>query len=342
MGMARQTIMPNGENCSLTELETAMGAAPTQKAFVRLSCMRALLLGQFTKAHVCMLYCVKLNTLNGWIRRFNAAGIDGLIDGSHPGRPRKITADQSVEYRRLIDQPALAGMTHWTGKKFHGYLREQLEMEVGYRTVIRWLHEANYVLKVPRPWPDRQDEELREAFQTRLTQWLSDEDVELWYLDECGVEGDPRPRRRWAQKGSLTTVTHNGDHVRMNITGMTCPRTGVFYGLEFSHTDTDVFQCFLDHANADVKLHRRRNLLIMDNASWHKSKSLKFGAFEPTFLPPYSPDYNPIERLWLLLKAEWFSDFIAPDRQALIARLDMALNWLIARTEQNKTTAAIR
>ena len=61
---------------------------------------------------------------------------------------------------------------------------------------IRWLHEVNYRLKVPRPWPDRQDERLRAAFQTRLKEWLADADIDLWYLDECGVEGDPRPRRR--------------------------------------------------------------------------------------------------------------------------------------------------
>jgi len=86
----------------------------------------------------------------------------------------------------------------------------------------------------------------------------------------------------------------------------------------------------------------RRRLLVVDNASWHKSKSLRFGAFEPTYLPPYSPDFNPIERLWLILKAEWFTDFVAKDRAALIARLDAALCWLIDRTELNKSTAAIR
>jgi transposase len=340
--MARKPIMPNGENCSLAELETSANAAPTQKAFVRLSCMRALLLGKFSKADVCSLYFVKLNTLNGWIRRFNVAGIDGLIDRSRSGRPRKIPPDQTAAYRQLIDQPALVGVTHWTGKKFHGYLTSTLELEVGYRTVIRWLHEVNYALKVPRPWPDRQDDALRQAFQNRLAAWLEDENIELWYLDECGVEGDPRPRRRWAQKGAKTTVTHNGDHVRMNVCGVICPRTGVFYGLEFTHTDTEVFQCFLDHANGDLQRPRRRNLLIMDNASWHKSKTLQFGAFEPTYLPPYSPDYNPIERLWLILKAEWFTDFVAKDRNALIARLDTALCWLIERTEQNTQTAAIR
>ncbi len=123
--------------------------------------------------------------------------------------------------------------------------------------------------------------------------------------------------------------------------GKVSPRTGEFYGLEFSHNDTEIYQAFLEHANEDIKLSRKRNLLIMDNASWHKSKSLKFGNFEPVYLPAYSPDFNPIERLWLLMKAEWFCDFVARDKDALIARLDQALNWLMARTHTNQTTAAI-
>jgi len=59
-------------------------------------------------------------------------------------------------------------------------------------------------------------------------------------------------------------------------------------------------------------------------------------------LPPYSPDLNPIERLWRLLKAEWFSDFIAKDRESLMARLDVALQWVIDRVERNQITCAIR
>ena len=123
---------------------------------------------------------------------------------------------------------------------------------------------------------------------------------------------------------------------------MVCPRTGQFYALEFTHSDSVVFQTFLDHANTDVQRQQPRNVLICDNASWHCSKSIRWGNFEPLFLPPYSPDLNPIERLWLLMKANWFTDYIAKNREALIERLDKALQWLIERSYENQTTCSMR
>ncbi|NQU42393.1 hypothetical protein HQ520_03855, partial [bacterium] len=45
--------------------------------------------------------------------------------------------------------------------------------------------------------------------------------------------------------------------------------------------------------------------------------------------------------LWLILKAEWFCDFVAKTREDLIQRLDEALNWLINRSEDNQRTCSI-
>jgi transposase len=339
--MAR-LVWPNAENCTLAELETAMKATPHQRSFVRLHAIRSLLLG-FDHDSVAKLYNVSRDTIMHWIGRFNASGIDGLIERPRTGRPRKIEPAQNQQLRELVERPERAGVTHWTAKKFHGYLRGQLQQEIGYSTVLRWLHEQDFRLKVPQPWPDRQDPKARQQWlATQLRPLLADAGVELWYLDEMGVEGDPRPRRRWAQKGIKVRVTHNGDHVRMNVTGMICPRTGQFYALEFSHSDSEIFQCFLDQANADLKLERPRNVLILDNASWHKGAARRWGAFEPLPLPAYSPDLNPIEQLWRVIKAEWFTDFIAKDRQALIARLDQALLWAMDRHEDNQRTCAIK
>jgi transposase len=120
----------------------------------------------------------------------------------------------------------------------------------------------------------------------------------------------------------------------MNIPGMICPRQGEFYTLELTHTNSKVFPVFLNYANQDVKLERRRNVLICDNATWHKKKKLDWGNFEPVFLPSYSPDFKPVERLWLVIKSKWFTDFIAKERSQLVERLDEAFLW-----DMNRETA---
>jgi transposase len=339
--MAPSWIKPNPHNCTLAELDTAIKAAASGRSRDRFHAIKALLMGLDALA-VATLYNVTGRTLRAWIRAFNAQGLDGLTDRPRPGGPRKIPGDMDERLCDLIARPSQAEITHWTAKKFHGYLSEELQIECGYRTVVRWLHEHDFRLKVPQPWPDRQDEKARQDWlEHKLAPLLEDPRVDLWYQDEMGVEGDPRPRRRWARVGEKTRVTRNGDHLRMNVTGMICPRTGQAFLLEFSHNDREIFQAFLDEANAHVRSERRRNVIVLDNASWHKCKSLRWGKFEPLLLPPYSPDFNPIERLWLLIKAEWFSDFVAKDRDALIARLDQALNWAMARQTGNQKTCTI-
>lgn len=339
--MARERLRPNAENASLAELETAAKCAPTQRAHIRMRAIIALVM-DFPRPAVAQLFGVSERAVRRWIRAFNERGIDALIDEPRPGRPRKIAPGQIEHCCALLEDPQQADEVHWTGVKFHGYLRDALQIEVGYSTVIRFLHEQNYRLKVPQPWPDRQDETLRQAFREKLRTLREDPDVELWFGDESGFQGDPRPRRRWAKRGVKARVTKNGDHIRMNVTGMVCPRTGQTYLLEFTHTDTQTFQAFLDEANRDIRFERKRHILILDNASWHKRKTLRWGCLEVLYLPPYSPDLNPIEKLWLLIKAEWFTDFIAKTRDELITRLDQALVWALQRQNLNKKTCSIR
>jgi transposase len=325
----------------LTELEIADRASASRWSHVRMSAIRILMLG-FTHDQVAAISVVSRRTLSRWVQRFNERGIDGLIDGPKTGRPPKITAEQSKEYEELIERPQRVDVTHWTAKKFHGYLTEKLQRDIGYRTVVRWLHEKRFRLKVPRSWPNGQDDLKRDAFVKKLVSYLSDREIDIWYGDESGIEGDPRPRRRWAKRGEKIRHPYQGTHIRMNVTGMVGPRTGEFYSMIFSHSDTDSFQFFLDQANQDLVLERPRNLLIVDNASWHRAKSLNWGKFEPIFLPPYSPDLNPIERLWLLMKGEWFSDFFAKSKEELIDRLCLALNWIVDRKVQNQETCSIK
>jgi hypothetical protein len=184
-------------------------------------------------------------------------------------------------------------------------------------------------------------EEKRKGFVLALQIFLADQGIDLWFLDETGIEGDPRPSRRWAKKGVKIRQPYQGTHIRMRFTGIVCPRTRHSCALLIPNSNTAVFQIFLDNAKADIQFERPLNILILYNASRHKSKSVNWGCFETFFLDAYSPDLNPIERLWLLMKVEWFTDFHASSRDELTDRLIQALNWVIDRRERNKKTCGI-
>lgn len=316
-----------------------MDAAPNRRSYVRLCALRALLLGQ-PRASVCLMFNRTDRMMRLWIELFNRGGIDALITRPKPGRPRKVKLERVRDLLvPVLENPEQAGQVHWTGVKVHGYLKEQLAIELGYRTTIRWLHELDFHLRVPQPWPERQNEQERQEFLEQLRTLAADPHMELWFGDECGVEGDPRPRRRWVQPGKRRTVPYLGDHIRQNVIGAVAPQSGGLFSLVVDGVDTDVFQFFLDEmAKAVPKKEGTRQVLILDNASWHKAARVNWHHFEPKFLPGYSPDFNPIERLWLRLKADWFWDFIARSPDELTDRLCTALKSFI---DQPAKTAAI-
>jgi transposase len=64
--------------------------------------------------------------------------------------------------------------------------------------------------------------------------------------------------------------------------------------------------------------------------------------FEPKFLPGYSLDFNPIERLWLRLKADWFWDVIAGTREELTERLCTSLKSFFDQLEKTVSVCSIR
>lgn len=79
------------------------------------------------------------------------------------------------------------------------------------------------------------------------------------------------------------------------------PITGESFMLEMPNLNTDWFQIYLDELSKEYI--DTMNVLILDNGTFHKSKSLVIpDNIKLIFLPPYSPELNPIERLWMDIK----------------------------------------
>ncbi|MEM4271174.1 MAG: transposase [Candidatus Pacearchaeota archaeon] len=84
----------------------------------------------------------------------------------------------------------------------------------------------------------------------------------------------------------------------------------------------------------DAKYTKRRSkskkiILVVENASWHKTKSLNWHHIQVVYLPPYSPDLNPIERLCLRIKADFFANFTAKTPEELTNRIIEALTYYL-------------
>ena len=69
-------------------------------------------------------------------------------------------------------------------------------------------------------------------------------------------------------------------------------------------TDTEIFLAYLDHVLCPQL--RPGDVVVMDNLSSHKVKGVRerieAAGAELLYLPPYSPDLNPIEKAWSKLK----------------------------------------
>jgi transposase len=83
--------------------------------------------------------------------------------------------------------------------------------------------------------------------------------------------------------------------------GAYSPFTGDHFELEFSHCNADNFQVYLDEfSKTDLKEFR---IILLDNGPFHKAKSLIMPPnIKLLFIPPYSPELNPAEKIWWRMK----------------------------------------
>jgi len=72
-------------------------------------------------------------------------------------------------------------------------------------------------------------------------------------------------------------------------------------------------------------------VLLMDRAGWHTTGRLHMPAnITPIFLPPRSPELNPVENIWQYIRANWLSNRIFENYDAIINAACEAWNKLVA------------
>lgn len=82
---------------------------------------------------------------------------------------------------------------------------------------------------------------------------------------------------------------------------------------------------------AEVAQRHRQDtiLMVLDGAGWHRAADLRVpDTMRWLFLPPYSPELNPMEHLWDEIREKWFPNLVFDSMEAVADRLVEALVWL--------------
>lgn len=142
-----------------------------------------------------------------------------------------------------------------------------------------------------------------------LESFAKEELVDLYYFDESGFNLTPNLPYAWSKIGKILSIPTKMSK-KLNVLGfLNRNNSKLFASTTYDRVDTDVvieiFDLFADQIKKDT-------IVVLDNAPTHTSRRFKehIKIWEEKglrifYLPPYSPQLNPIEQLWKFMKYYW-------------------------------------
>jgi transposase len=142
-------------------------------------------------------------------------------------------------------------------------------------------------------------------FQKKIEQYKQN-GTDICYLDESGNDVDSPRTHGYAHKGDRCYGIQDwGARGRINVIGAIIGSMLFAVGLFYCSIDSIVFGTWV--RKLLLPCLSKPTVIVMDNASFHKNEQLlqeiRQAGHIIEFLPPYSPDLNPIERKWAEKKA---------------------------------------
>jgi transposase len=123
----------------------------------------------------------------------------------------------------------------------------------------------------------------------------------LYFFDESRFGTHSKLGHGWFAKGSRTAVKVKLGFQNFYLYSAVNPLNGEDLTLMLPKVNTEWMNIFL--AQLSLQIGRKHAIVVIDGAGWHRSKDLKIpDNICLHYLPPYSPELNPVERLWAYIK----------------------------------------
>lgn len=130
-----------------------------------------------------------------------------------------------------------------------------------------------------------------------------DEEVEVWSQDEARFGLKPVLRRVWSPLGERPLAIIDERYEWLWLYAATHPRTGRVFWLVLPRLDAACVQLFLDEFAKEHAPEGKPLVLVWDGAPAHRATWLTISErISLLSLPAYTPELNPSERVWPLVK----------------------------------------
>ena len=260
-----------------------------------------------TIAHAAELFGISRHTAAEWFRRYGTGGIAELLClKTVPGRQRAVSAEVAEDLKKRLSGPEGFG----SYEEIRRWLIDEYDLDIPYKTVHKTVR---YYLgakpKAPRPSHIKKNEDevrgFKESFPVKVSETVKNNDLPVKIFSYDGTRPGliTSPGKRITLPGVRPVGTIQRTSQNYYIYGATEVSCGENFFPELPFMNTDCFQCFLDGFSETFS--DSMNVFIIDNAGIHKAKRLIIPEnIRFIFLPPYSPELNPVEKFWQYIKAD--------------------------------------
>lgn len=260
-------------------------------------------------------------TIKRWVADFSERRLASLFSGHvNNENASKLTREQKEQIKETLSKPPSSQdlpKEFWDIPQLKDYVNAEFgtvyESDQSYYFLMKF---SGLRYKYPDKVSPKRNEEFTnrrmEEIRAEVEPLLSDSEWEVFTADETRLEKQSEIRRAWLKKGERTVVKTERNKEHQNYLGFLNQKTN----------KCDVFE--IDRGNTEETIRVLRKLIrkqpdkkiciVWDNARWHRSKGLRellgkgneFENIHFIWLPPYSPEHNPIEHVW-----GWAKDQIA-------------------------------
>lgn len=257
-------------------------------------------------------YQAHRSTIYRWWNRYCESLEDGIARKKGSGRPRSFAELNGSKFIELILSSALSfgyESDLWTCRRIQEAIKIEFGLNISKCTVWRRLKEAGLTYQKPEKKYFESSDEERKKWQRyelpKIRRTVGKYRAILYFQDESNIELGALIGKTWSPKGKTPVCKTTGKRGGVSALSSITKAGGLIFKL---HTKRIASEEVIEFLQQMLNHHRKRHLVVvMDRATPHTSnRTKKFinnqKRLHVFYLPKYSPDWNPDEKLWNHLK----------------------------------------